>query len=146
MTDAEQFMREYEAIWCEFDTERLAAATMIHPKATIHHSGMTEPVSPAAEVAYVKGIKALMPDISLEVRNWAARDEVIFVEYEISGTLAGRPLSWVGIGRFTLEYDRVIDVIGRWDTRALQAAIDPGFEHSSFAEAAAALVREQAAA
>lgn len=87
-----------------------------------------------------------MPDISLEVRNWAARDEVIFVEHEISVTLADRPLSWGGIGRFTLQGERVIDVIGRWDTRELQAAIDPDFEHRSFAEAASALAREEAAA
>jgi hypothetical protein len=33
-----------------------------------------------------------MPDISLEVANWAANDDVVFVECEISGTLAGRSL------------------------------------------------------
>src|SRR5262245_2064449 len=133
-------MREYEQIWRNFDHERLAQGGIVHPAALIHHSGMERPITPKEEVAYIEATKALMPDISLEVRNWAARGEVIFIEYQISGTLAGRPLSWVGIGRFTFEGDQVIDVIGRWDTRELQAAIDPELEHASFAEAAAALV------
>jgi hypothetical protein len=66
-----------------------------------------------------------MPDISLAVANWAARDDVVFIEYEISGSVAGRPLSWTGIGRFKLRGERAIDAIGRWDNLDLLAQLDP---------------------
>ena len=80
-----------------------------------------------------------MPDINLEVANWAANGDVVFVEYEMSGTLAGRSLSWTGIGRFKLRGERAIDAIGRWDNLDLLAQIDPAVSPTAFAEAAASL-------
>lgn len=137
MTDAERFMHHYMEVWPSFDADRLAEA--IDPEATIHHSGMERPIRGVEEPDYVRAIKTLMPDISLEVKNWAARGDVVFVEYEMSGTLAGRPLSWIGIGRFKLRGERAIDAIGRWDNLDLLARIDPTVSATAFAEAAANL-------
>lgn len=138
MTDAERFMQRYLEVWPSFDAERLEEA--IDPESTIHHSGMEKPIRGADEPDYVRAIKALMPDISLEVANWAARGNVVFIEYEMSGTLAGRPLTWTGIGRFELRGERAIDVIGRWDNLDLLAQIDPTARTTAFAETAARLV------
>jgi hypothetical protein len=66
---------------------------------------------------------------------------VVFVEYEISGTLAGRPLNWTGIDRFKLHSERAIDAIGRWDNLELLAQIDPTVKVSAFADTATKLVR-----
>ena len=77
-----------------------------------------------------------------QVANWAANGDVVFVEYEMSGTLAGQPLSWTGIGRFKLRGERAIDAIGRWDNLDLLARIDPSVRVTAFAEAAASLVVE----
>jgi hypothetical protein len=138
MTDAERFMQHYMEVWPSFDADRLDEA--IDPEATIHHSGMERPIRGAAEPDYVRAIRSLMPDISLEVANWAANGDVVFVEYEVSGTLAGRPLNWTGIGRFKLRGARAIDVIGRWDNLELLARIDPTVSATAFAETAAGLV------
>lgn len=116
----------------------------IDPKATIHHSGMPTPIRGTDEPDYVRGIKSLMPDIGLEVENWAANDDVVFVEYRMSATLAGCSLSWTGIGRFKLRGERAIDAIGRWDNLELLAQIDPTVSATAFAEAAAGLVAEEA--
>jgi hypothetical protein len=56
-------------------------------------------------------------------RNWAARGDVIFVEYAMEATVNGERLAWDGIGRFRLRDGRVIDAIGRWDTAVIQAAL-----------------------
>ena len=78
-------------VWPTFDADRLEAA--IDPEVTIHHSGMPAPIRGAEEPDYVRGIKALMPDVRLQVANWAAtNDDVVFIEDEISGTLAGQSL------------------------------------------------------
>lgn len=140
MTDAERFMQRYMEVWPSFDADRLDEA--IDPEATIHHSGMTAPIRGVDEPDYVRGIKSLMPDIGLEVVSWAADGDVVFVEYRMSATLAGRSLSWTGIGRFKLRGERAIDAIGRWDNLELLAQIDPTVSATAFAEAAAGLVAE----
>lgn len=141
MTDAERFMQHYMEVWPSFDADRLDLA--IDPEATIHHSGMATPIRGADEPDYVRGIKSLMPDIGLEVASWAANGDVVFVEYRMSATLAGRSLSWTGIGRFRLRGERAVDAIGRWDNLELLAQIDPTISATAFAEAAAALVAEE---
>jgi hypothetical protein len=133
-------MQRYMEVWPSFDADRLDEA--IDPEATIHHSGMANPIRGADEPDYVRAIKALMPDIRLEVANWAARDDVVFIEYEMRGTLAGQALSWTGIGRFKLRGERAIDAIGRWDNLELLAQIDPNVSVTAFAGAAASLVTE----
>ena len=140
MTNAERFMERYLEVWPSFDADRLEAA--VDPEATIHHSGMKRPIRGAEEPDYVRAIKALMPDIGLEVANWAANGDVVFVEYEMSGTLAGRSLRWTGIGRFKLEGERLVDAIGRWDNLDLLAQIDSNVSVAAFAETAASLRAE----
>ena len=140
MTDAERFMQHYLEVWPTFDADRLEKA--IDPEATIHHSGMVNPIRGAEEPDYVRAIKELMPDIELEVANWAANGDVVFIEYEMRGTLAGQILSWTGIGRFKLWGERASDVIGRWDNLDLLAQIDPNVSPTAFAETAASMVSE----
>ena len=140
MTNAERFMKHYMEVWPSFDADRLEEA--VDPEATIHHSGMEKPIRGREEPDYVRAIKALMPDIRLEVANWAANGNVVFVEYEMSGTLAGQALRWTGIGRFRLDGERAIDAIGRWDNLDLLAQIDPNVSATAFAETAAGLVAE----
>lgn len=138
MGNAEQFMQHYLDVWPSLDADRLDEA--IDPEARVHHSGMAEPIRGDDEPDYVRAIKALMPDIRLEVANWAARDDIVFVEYEMRGTLAGQTLIWTGIGRFKLRGERAIDAIGRWDNLELLAQIDPTVSATAFAETAAGLV------
>lgn len=123
MSDVERFIQVYEEIWPSFDADRLERFEMVHPEATIDHSGMEKPIRGDEEPDYVRGIKALLPDISLEMRNWAVRENVIFVEYAMEANVAGKRVAWDGIGRFELRDGRVIDAIGRWDPSAIQNAL-----------------------
>lgn len=123
MVDVKRFIEVYEEIWPSFDADRLERFEMVHPEARIDHSGMEEPIRGDEEPDYVRGIKALLPDISLEMKNWAARGDVVFVEYAMAATVNGEQVKWDGIGRFELRDGRVIDAIGRWDPTAIQAAL-----------------------
>ena len=71
MTDAGRFMQPYMEVWPSFDVDRPEEA--INPDATIYHSGLVSPILGAEEPDYARAIKALMPDVELEVANWAAR-------------------------------------------------------------------------
>lgn len=123
MSDVERFMQVYEEIWPSFDADRLEQFEMVHPDATIDHSGMEQPIRGDEEPDYIRGIKALMPDISLKMKNWAAREDVVFVEYEMEATVNGERLTWDGIGRFKLRDGRVSEAIGRWDPSKVQTAL-----------------------
>ncbi len=123
MSDIDRFIQVYEEIWPSFDADRLEKFEMVHPEASIDHSGMEQPIRGDEEPDYVRGIKALMPDISLQTRNWAARGDVIFVEYAMAATVNDERIAWDGIGRFRLLDGRVIDAIGRWDPAPIQAAL-----------------------
>ncbi len=123
MSDIDRFIQIYEEIWPSFDADRLEKFEMVHPEARIDHSGMEQPIRGDEEPDYVRGIKALMPDISLEARNWAGRGDVIFVEYAMVATVNDERIAWDGIGRFKLRDGRVIDAIGRWDPAPIQAAL-----------------------
>lgn len=123
MSDIERFIQVYEEIWPSFDADRLEQFEMVHPEARIDHSSMQQPIRGDEEPDYVRGIKALMPDIELEMKNWAARKDIVFVEYAMEATVNGNHLAWDGIGRFKLQDGRVIDAIGRWDPTPIQAAL-----------------------
>lgn len=138
MTDAEKFMQRYLEVWPRFDDSRLLE--VVHPDATIHHSGMEAPIRGVEEADYVRAIKALMPDVRLSVANWAAAGDVVFIEYEVAGSVAGRRLEWTGIGRFKLRGERAIEAIGRWDNLDLLAQLDGSTSRAGFAEAAGALL------
>jgi len=43
---------------------------------------------------------ALLPDMRGEVLSWAGREDILFIELELSGTLGGRPLAFRSIARF----------------------------------------------
>jgi hypothetical protein len=143
MTDTESFMQRYMRVWPSFDDQRVLE--VVHPDATIHHSGMESPIGGEEEGDYVRAIKALMPDIRLRVVDWASREETVFVEYEMTGSVAGRRLRWVGIGRFKLRGDRAVDAIGRWDNLDLLAQLDGSVRRTAFAEAAASLAANRGA-
>src|SRR4051812_11439655 len=52
---------------------------------------------------FVAPLFALIPDLHGEVERWAARGDGVYIELTLSGTLAGRPLSWRACDRLILR-------------------------------------------
>ncbi len=44
-----------------------------------------------------------MPDITGTVHRWAADGNIIFIEFNLSGTLGGRPIAWGNVDRFVMD-------------------------------------------
>jgi ketosteroid isomerase-like protein len=57
----------------------------------------------AFEEQFVKPLFALIPDLHGEVERWAARNDTLYIELTLRGTLAGRALSWRACDRVTLR-------------------------------------------
>jgi hypothetical protein len=51
----------------------------------------------------------LIPDVHGTVRGWAADGDTIWIELEIEGTLAGRPVTIETVDRITLHEGRAIE-------------------------------------
>jgi hypothetical protein len=45
----------------------------------------------------------LIPDLRAEVSRWGASTDGLFIEFTMSGTAGGRPISWRAVDRFVLD-------------------------------------------
>ena len=74
---------------------------------------------------YYARVLAAMPDFRLEVEKWAANDNVIFLEWTISGKFGGQETAWRGIDRHTLRGAQSINGVSYFDTLPLWSRLDP---------------------
>jgi steroid delta-isomerase-like uncharacterized protein len=56
----------------------------------------------AAREAFTRLFRAI-PDLKATVHRWAAQDEVVFIEFTLSGEFGGRPVSWPAVDRFVVR-------------------------------------------
>jgi hypothetical protein len=140
-SDPERFMQGYADLW------RTADASLIeevyHPlwkgrSPTVGHRTIRRDHLPA----YCEQTKAALPDYTLQPIRWAARDNVLFIEWFVSGTLAGESVRWEGIDRQTLCGAQAVEGVSYFDSLPLWARLDPtmkrGFLLSHVADALAA--------
>jgi ketosteroid isomerase-like protein len=72
---------------------------------------------------FVKPLFELIPDVRGEVQRWAAREDAVYIELTLHGTLAGRPLSWRACDRVTLRGGVAIERESYFDPLPLLAAV-----------------------
>jgi hypothetical protein len=120
--EIEQFVAAFAAHWSRADG---GFASVMHPGATLHVAGAPAPSSYDDAERFVASVKAAIPDIELRVLEWAARGASVFTEWEMSGTVGGRRLTWRGINRNQLEGSKSRAAVSCWDRHALLEQIDP---------------------
>ena len=47
----------------------------------------------------------LIPDMTAEVHRWGATEDGVLIEFTLSGTAGGKPISWDSVDRFTIAED-----------------------------------------
>jgi ketosteroid isomerase-like protein len=52
----------------------------------------------------------LMPDLTGVIHRWGETEDGVLIEFTLSGTLAGTPLSWNAVDRFVLREDGLASV------------------------------------
>jgi ketosteroid isomerase-like protein len=72
---------------------------------------------------FVGPLFALIPDLHGEVERWAAREDGIYIELTLRGTLAGRPLSWRACDRLILSDGVAVERESYFDSLPLLAAV-----------------------
>jgi SnoaL-like domain len=51
------------------------------------------------------GLFELIPDLTAEVHRWGATEDGVLIEFTLSGTAGGGPISWDAVDRFVLGPD-----------------------------------------
>jgi limonene-1,2-epoxide hydrolase len=65
----------------------------------------------------------LIPDLHVRVHRWAARDEVLFIEFTLIGTFGGREVSWPAVDRFLLRDGLAAERISYFDPMPLMLTV-----------------------
>jgi hypothetical protein len=53
---------------------------------------------------------ALIPDLTGVAHRWGATEDGVLIEFTLSGTVGGRPISWQAVDRFVLNDDGLATV------------------------------------
>jgi hypothetical protein len=111
---ARDFVARFADAWREPEPQAFRA--FWHDEGRLLHPTMTEPIGADAVPRHIEGVMAAIPDASLRVLRWAIRDEHLFIEWELTGTLDGAPLAVSGVDRFTLRGERAVEGVAYFDT------------------------------
>ena len=100
---AADFVRRFADFWKWPNPERLdtvlaADAHLVAPMVPTAHS-LTE-----GQAAFEE-LFELMPDLTAEVHRWGATADGVMIEFTLSGTAGGKPISWSSVDRFTIGED-----------------------------------------
>lgn len=49
------------------------------------------------------GLLELVPDLTGEMHRWGATDDGVLIEFTLSGSTGGKPISWHAVDRFVID-------------------------------------------
>jgi hypothetical protein len=87
-----------------------------------------QPIEPvvrghAMASAFWRRLFTLIPDLRGEVISWAHREDVVFIEVRLHGTLGGRPIEWVSVDRILLDSGKVRQRVANFNPLPLIRAL-----------------------
>ena len=65
----------------------------------------------------------LVPDVHGMVERWSGGDDVVFIEFTLAATFAGRPIEWRLVDRFLLRDGLAIERVSYFDPLPIVAAM-----------------------
>jgi ketosteroid isomerase-like protein len=72
---------------------------------------------------FVRPVFDLIPDLRATVHRWAADGDIVLIEFTLSGTLGGRPVSWDCVDRVKLHDGLATERRAYFDPTPLLAAV-----------------------
>jgi len=69
------------------------------------------------------GIFALIPDLRAELDHWVAEQGLVFIEFTLTGTLGGKPISLRGVDRMYLDGEKLVARESYYDPLGLLIAL-----------------------
>ena len=89
-----EFVDRFESAWATSDPDRLAA--LLADDVVLIQPMMPVSVGKAAARESFARLLRMIPDLHVVVHEWAARDDVVLIEFTLTGTFGGREVSLAG--------------------------------------------------
>jgi predicted SnoaL-like aldol condensation-catalyzing enzyme len=78
---------------------------------------MTVPADREGVVEHFRQVLNQLPDLKVEVLQWAPTDDAVLIEWRASASVGGETLAWQGVDRFNIRGERMYQGQVYWDTR-----------------------------
>lgn len=104
-------------------------ARMINP-------GFQRPLRRDELPGYYRSLKSQIGNLKLHLGRWAVAPELLFIEWTVTGEIAGKPFTLPNCDRFALRGALATEGVAYFDDLALQALVNPDlarFANASFA-------------
>lgn len=100
-SDAADFARRFAEFWRAPAPERLD--TILAPRVRL-----IAPMTPTTHTLEdskraFTDLFELIPDLTAEMHRWGATEDGVLIEFTLSGTAGGGPISWHAVDRFVLD-------------------------------------------
>lgn len=100
---AADFARRFAEFWTAPSPERLEAVLAPRVRLVAPMTPTTNTLEDGKRV--FADLFELVPDLTGEVHRWGATADGVLIEFTLSGTVGGGPLSWHAVDRFVLGED-----------------------------------------
>jgi steroid delta-isomerase-like uncharacterized protein len=114
--EKQDFLERFKSFWAAPTGKRVRE--VIAPDATVHFSGAGT-VSGTDYVGVMGATLKSVPDIKVEVADYAESGELLFIFWNASGTIGGQEKRWHGVDRFHIRNGMAIEEQVIFDTKAL---------------------------
>jgi ketosteroid isomerase-like protein len=115
------FVRAFLRVWEHPSPE--SVTSILHDDVRLFDPMTGETFGRAAAREQFARVFRLLPDFGCQVLSAARQGDVVLLELILSGTLAGKPLRWRAVDRFTLDGERARERVSYFDALSLTLAI-----------------------
>ena len=124
MNDDERraWIDRFAAAWASREPGVMAG--LWHEDGRLRHPALDAQIDGATVPLNNDNTKALIPDLQWRLRHWAARGDVLFLEWVCTGTVNGTAMEWEGVDRMILRGDKIAEEVVFVDTYPLRRAQD----------------------
>ena len=119
------FYDRFRSFWAAPSGPRVAE--LIAPDARIHFTGQA-PMSGADYVAFMSGMLATFPDMKVEPLDCAGAGDRLYIAWETSSVIHGRPRTFLGVDRFRIVDGMSAEEHVVFDSAVLQPEGRPGVD------------------
>ena len=124
----------FVAAWASREPRVMAG--LWHEDGWLRHPALDAPIDGATVPLNNDNTKALIPDLQWRLRHWAAREDVLFLEWVCTGTVNGTLMEWEGVDRMILRSDKIAEEVVFHDTYPLRRLLDDSLPDAPMVRAA----------
>lgn len=121
-SDLEKFVSRFVDAWARPDSSGFAELWL--DDGIFIHPTVAKPLTGAAVPRWSERIKGALRDFTFQADEWAARENLVFLQWTSTATLGGQSLRWSGVDRFRLRDGRIAEEVVYFDTLPVWTALD----------------------